>query len=117
MEREIRKVFGDLKREGIIGLAIVDKEGEVIESVLPSQVHLETFAIMGATIIGAASSAMSELDISGVDITTVYSGEGKIIYANTDVDLILCVVTDKSFEVENILEDIDNAVENLNQIF
>jgi len=117
MEKRIKKIFDDLRREGVVGLAAVDKEGEVIASDLPPTAHVETFGIMTATVIGASSSANSELDRGSVKITTIDSGKGKIILANTIGDLIICVVTDRSLDHQEMYSDIHSAVDKINEFF
>lgn len=113
----MKEVLDNLRRDGIIGMAIVDKEGEIITSKLPSQVHEETFGIMSATVIGASSSANSELGRGSVETAVLHSSLGKIVLANTDVGLILCLVTNESFDIQTIFDDIKNAVERLNMVF
>lgn len=117
MKREIREVLDNLRRDGIIGMAVVDKEGEIIASKLPGQVHEETFGIMSATVIGASSSANSELDRGSIEIAILHSDEGKIVLANTKVELILGLVTEESFDVQSMFDDIHDAVERLNVLF
>ncbi len=116
MMEDIDEVLQTLKREGVSGAAIVDKEGNVMESDLPAEVHVETFGIMCATIVGASNSLNSELGRSRVKKTIVDSDTGRIIIADAGEDLVLSVVIGESKRLGVLFDEIENAVERIKQI-
>lgn len=111
--------FGDilenLKKKGVYGSAIVDKEGGIIASDLPGGVHEDTFGIMCATITGASNSANSELDRGSVRRIIVDSEEGKIIITSTKNDLLLSVVVDESRRLGDLFEEINKSIETIKE--
>ncbi|MFP3871965.1 MAG: roadblock/LC7 domain-containing protein [Candidatus Natronoplasma sp.] len=113
MADEFGDVLENLKRKGVYGSAIIDREGGIITSDLPQEVHEETFGIMCATIIGASNSANSELERGSVKRIIVDSKEGKMIISNPGKDIILSVVVDTSGKLGALFEEINKTVENI----
>ncbi|MBS3782524.1 MAG: roadblock/LC7 domain-containing protein [Candidatus Thermoplasmatota archaeon] len=113
---EFKKVFEGLKKEGVLGLALVDKKGNVIKSDLPSDVHDETFGMMSATIIGASCRANPKLSKGGVERSIVHSKKGNIIISNTSGGLILSVLVDESQDTKALTEKIDKAANEIMKI-
>jgi predicted regulator of Ras-like GTPase activity (Roadblock/LC7/MglB family) len=103
----IRTAIGDLKtRLSAIGVALVSRDGQVLCSELPAGVYAETFAIMCATVLGAAVTAHRELDrrapervvIEGPDSTTVIAGCGR--------KALLIAMVDATTETTKLLGEI-----------
>ena len=58
---EVRKILDQLKAlEGIIGCGIVSKDGRLVEMRLPSNMNVETIAIMAATVFGGSMTLNTE---------------------------------------------------------
>jgi len=117
MNDGLNKVLRKLKKEGALGVALVDKKGNLIESDLPADVHDETFGMMSATIIGASCRASPRLSKGGVKRSIVHSKEGNIILSNTEENMILSVLVDEDKEVDTLLEKIDSAVNEIMEQF
>ncbi|MFW5945858.1 MAG: roadblock/LC7 domain-containing protein [Candidatus Natronoplasma sp.] len=117
MKEELKKVLGGLKDEDVLGVALVDKKGNLIESDLPPAVHDETFGMMSATIMGASSRASPKLSEGGVKRSIVHSQEGNIILSNTDKNMILSVLIDGSSDIDTYTEKVDAAVKEIKKLF
>ncbi len=52
------KVVQDL---GLIGAALIRKDGTVVKNILPDEIDKETFSVMCATIFGAAATVYGEM--------------------------------------------------------
>lgn len=115
MANKFGEILENLKKEGVYGSAIVDKEGGIIASNLPREVHEDTFGIMCATITGASNSANSELDRGSVRRIIVDSEEGKIIITSTEDDLLLSVVVDKSRKLGALFEEINKSIKTIKE--
>lgn len=115
MAKELAEILEDLKRKGVSGSAIVDREGGIIESDLPSKAHEETFGIMCATMMGASNSANSELERGSVKRIIVDSKEGKIILSSPGKDVIFSVIVDSSKRLGALFEEINKAVESIKE--
>lgn len=110
------EILDDLKIKGISGSAIIDKEGDIIETDLPEVVHEETFSIMCATVFGASTNANSELDRTSVNRIIVESNEGKIIITSVQQDRLLAVVVGDSEKLGVLFDEIKKAVKKIKQI-
>lgn len=64
---------------GAIASAIISRDGLVIAADLPEGVSMDTFAIMCATLIGAASTANSELRVGTPQSVLVESEDSKMV--------------------------------------
>jgi predicted regulator of Ras-like GTPase activity (Roadblock/LC7/MglB family) len=64
---------------GSIASAIISRDGLVIAADLPEGVSVDTFAIMCATLLGAASTANSELRVGTPTSVLVESEDSKMI--------------------------------------
>jgi len=97
-------VLEKLKQEGILGSAVISRDGIVLNSDLPSSTHEETFAIMCATIIGAANTANQELDRSNPEKVIVDSKEGRILIVSAGRNKILSVLIDSTHDLKTIFQ-------------
>ena len=90
-----------------VAVAIVSDDGRMLHSALPSGVSAESFAVMSATIVGAAATVSSDLKqtppdhivIRGVDFTT--------ILARFDAASLLVTVVGASADADLLLHRID----------
>ena len=64
---------------GSIASAIISRDGLVIAADLPDGVSMDTFSIMCATLIGAASTANSELRVGTPQSVPVESEDAKML--------------------------------------
>ncbi|HXQ78859.1 MAG TPA: roadblock/LC7 domain-containing protein [Thermoplasmata archaeon] len=100
-------------RIGGIATALVARNGVVLFADLPAGVPSETFAIMCATLFGAAATAGAELNrrppdrilIEGSDSTTVLVGKGE--------KALLVAVVDRSVDLARVLEEVGKLAERL----
>ncbi len=98
-------------RIGGIATALIARSGEVLYADVPAGVSAETFAIMCATIFGAAATADSELNrhlperilIEGNDSMTVIVGRGD--------QALLVAVVERSVELARVLEEVGKVAE------
>lgn len=91
---ELQRALKSLRSEfGSIASAIVSRDGILISSDIPEGVVPETFTIMCATMMGAASTAHSELRIGQPKIMRVTSEkhEAMLVSAGRKA-IIICVV-------------------------
>jgi len=114
LNKEYEDIFSELNRHGVLGAALVSREGMVQYSDLPVGVHQETFGIMVATMVGAAKAANSELDRSTPSKVIVDSPEGRVVVVTAGPKNILSVVVDSTFELAPLFKYLNKAVSNLN---
>lgn len=97
-------ILEKLKREGTLGSAVFSRDGVVLNSDLPSSTHEETFAIMCATIIGAANTANGELDRGKPEKVIIDSKEGRILLVSAGKNKILSVLVDSTHDLKKIFQ-------------
>ncbi|MGM0510459.1 MAG: roadblock/LC7 domain-containing protein [Thermoplasmatota archaeon] len=97
-------VLEKLKQEGILGSAVISRDGIVLNSDLPPSTHEETFAIMCATIVGAANTANKELDRSSPEKVIIDAKEGRILIVSAGRNKILSVLLDSTHDIKKIFQ-------------
>ncbi len=109
-------VLEKLKQEGILGSAVISRDGIVLNSDLPSSTHEETFAIMCATIIGAANTANKELDRSNPDKVIIDSEEGRILIVSAGRNKILSVLVDSTHDLKKIFQSVKKIASEIEEL-
>jgi predicted regulator of Ras-like GTPase activity (Roadblock/LC7/MglB family) len=79
---ELREMLKGLRQEGVRSSAVISRDGLVIASDLDAGSYVETFAIMCATLMGAAVTANMELKRGTPEKVTVESSDGKMLIMN-----------------------------------
>lgn len=95
---ELKPALRALKQScGSIASAIISRDGLVIAADVPEGVSVETFAIMCATLLGAASTAHSELRIGTPHSILVETDDAKMVVVGAGRKaLIVAVLLKKS---------------------
>jgi predicted regulator of Ras-like GTPase activity (Roadblock/LC7/MglB family) len=105
------RILNDLKRAGDIrALAVVSREGLPVTSLMPPDIHAETFAIMSATMLGAAETAALEMKQAIPDRLIVETDESKLLIMGAGDKMMLVVLAGSKSGVENIITDMDQAI-------
>jgi len=108
--RELKKVGG------VEASAVVSRDGILMASDIPDDVHGETFAIMSATMLGAAITANSELRKKLPERIIVESSDGRTIVAGAGSKSLLVVSTRGSVEMPTVMKAIDSAAGKIQEI-
>lgn len=97
----------DLKRR-IAGTATawVSRDGSVLFSDVPPGVSTETFAVMCATILGAAATGSSEFDHAPPEQIIIEGSDSKTVIVASGPKAFLVAVVDKSADVTNVLYEV-----------
>lgn len=82
------------QRQGV-HYALVSREGLPVSSKLPNNVHEETFAIMSATMLGAASTVNNELRGDEPQFITVKANEFETFLCGVTKDLLVVLIIPK----------------------
>jgi len=83
------------QRQGV-HYALVSREGQPVASKLPNAVHEETFAIMCATMLGAASTVNNELKGDEPEFMTVKSSGFETFLSGVTKDLLVVLIVPSS---------------------
>lgn len=101
---------------GAIASAVISRDGLVIAADVPEGVSMETFAIMCATLIGAASTAHSELRIGTPLHVTVESEDAKMVVVGAGRKAIIVAVVGKKGDANLALKKLDELADTIKMI-
>ncbi len=104
------------EKKGVMGSAIVTRDGMVLVGDLPSSIHNETFAIMCATMFGAAHTVNSDLDIGSPDMIVVDAKRGSLVIANAGKRELLAVILEEDYAVTEFVDIIQKAIDDFKSI-
>ncbi|HMK46855.1 MAG TPA: roadblock/LC7 domain-containing protein [Methanocella sp.] len=114
---DISRVVTDLKRVGgVRAVAVVSREGILIASDMPSDVHAETFAAMAAVMLCAAEAATLELERAVPDRLIVETDEGKLFIMGAGERSMLVVLTETRSGAGQIIVEMGRAVNRVQEI-
>jgi hypothetical protein len=112
----VEPILHEIKKlDGVDATAVVSRDGILVGAEIPPEVHGETFAIMSATMLGAAITANSELNKNMPSKVVVESDDGVCIVAGAGINSIL-VVSSKSSDRAKLLKVTDAAIEKLKKL-
>ena len=102
----VGSVIKDLKTKiGGIATALVSRDGLVLYADVPAGVYTETFAIMCATILGAAATANTELNRSPPERIVIDGQDSKTIIVGSGKKALLVAVVDQSADTTKVLAE------------
>ncbi|HTT44915.1 MAG TPA: roadblock/LC7 domain-containing protein [Thermoplasmata archaeon] len=105
--RNVGALLGDLKnRIGAIATALVSRNGLVVHAEMPSGGHAETFAVMCATILGAAATARSEVGRTPPERIVVEGGGSQLIMVPAGRQALLVAAVDESTELRAVVDEV-----------
>ncbi len=105
-------VIKDLKaRIGGLATALVSRDGLVLYADVPAGVYTETFAIMCATILGAAATANTELNRAPPERIVIEGNDSKTIIVGSGKKALLVAVVDQNADANRILAEVGKVAE------
>jgi predicted regulator of Ras-like GTPase activity (Roadblock/LC7/MglB family) len=101
---------------GAFASAVVSRDGLVIAADVPEGVSMETFGIMCATLLGAASTANSELRVGTPLHVVVESEDAKMIVVGAGRKALIVTVIGKKGDANIALKKLDEIADTLKMI-
>lgn len=102
----VGEVLRDLKgRIGGIAAALVSRNGLVLFADLPEGAFAETFAVMWATVLGAATTANGELDRAKPERIVIEGRDSTAILVGSGENALLVAVVDGSADTERAISE------------
>ncbi len=108
---DMENILESLREDGVLGSAIISKNGNILSSDLQSNVREETFAIMMATILGATQTVNSDLSMGSSSFIVIYSQKGKIIVANIGEKEFVAVITERNYNTTGLFGKLENITQ------
>jgi len=101
---------------GATASAVISRDGLVIAADVPEGVSMETFAIMCATLLGAASTANSELRVGTPLNVIVESEEAKMVVLGAGRKALIVAVIGKKADSSVALKKLEELAETIKMI-
>lgn len=102
MAKDVKGILGDfLRLDGVTAVAVVGRDGFVIESASKAKVDMEGLGAMVATAIGTSETLGSEFNMGSMEQYLVEFDRGKVIIAPAAND-IFAVVTDATAVIGSV---------------
>ena len=101
------------KEPGVLGAALVSRDGIAVRSSGKLALSRETFSAMTATFMGAAEIALAELDGGRMHSVVAATDRLKLIVVGATRDLLLVVSTQADVAHEKLLPRLEAAAQNV----
>jgi predicted regulator of Ras-like GTPase activity (Roadblock/LC7/MglB family) len=101
---------------GAIASAVISRDGLMIAADVPEGVSMETFGIMCATLLGAASTANSELRIGTPIHVTVETEDAKMLVVGAGRKALVVTVVGRKGDANLAVKKLDEIAEALKMI-
>jgi len=113
---EMQRALKSLRTEfGSIASAIISRDGILIASDIPGGVIAETFTIMCATMMGAASTAHSELRIGQPKMMRVISEKHEMMLVSAGRKMIIVCVVPIGVNIDQLQARLREIIESTQQ--
>jgi hypothetical protein len=114
---ELKPALRSLRQScGAMASAVISRDGLVIAADLPEGVSMETFAIMCATLLGAASTANSELKVGTPKHVVVESEDAKVVVVGAGRRALIVAVVGRKADAALVLKKLDEMADTIKMI-
>ena len=114
---DLQKALKDLKSEfGTVASAVISRDGILIVADIPENALPDTFTIMCATMMGAASTAHSELRIGQPKVLRVTSEKHEMILIGAGRKAIVCCVVPIGSRIEPLQQRLQQIIESVKEV-
>ncbi len=113
----IGQVLTDLKNVGDVeASAVVSRDGLLMAGDISSNIRAETFAAMSATMLGAAETAISELNKGVPNRVIVETSQGKIVATGAGPKALLVMMVRADAGLGLVLVEMDKAAGKIKEV-
>jgi len=117
IKEDLEILLGGLKRTGDVqASAVVSRDGLLMASDIPPGIHAEAFGAMNATMVGAAETAISELQKGVLARVVIESKDVKIIACGAGPKALLVVMSGPQAKLGFILMEMNKASEKVKEL-
>ena len=95
------------EEESVISAALIRRDGTLVASYPPEHTMTESFPIMCATVLGAAITANSELNIGEMSDVVISAGKGTTIIKDAGNHLLLVISIGENGDVAIVSQVLD----------
>ena len=113
----IDKLLADLKNVGgVMACAAASRDGLLIRSLMQNEKYIESLAAMSATMLGAAETATTHIEMGIPTRIIVESDNGKLIVTGAGPKALLILIANKNIGLGLILLELDKSAQKLKEI-
>jgi uncharacterized protein len=113
----VDKLLADLKNVGgVMACAAVSRDGLLIRSFMQKEQYVESLAAMSATMLGAAETATTHIEMGIPKRVIVESDNGKLIVVGAGPKALLILLANKNSGLGLILLELDRSAQKLKEI-
>jgi predicted regulator of Ras-like GTPase activity (Roadblock/LC7/MglB family) len=113
----IDKLLADLKNVGgVIACAAASRDGLLIRSLMHNEQYVESLAAMSATMLGAAETATTHVEMGIPTRVIVESDYGRLIVVGAGPKALLILLANNNIGLGLILLELDKSAEKLKEI-
>ena len=113
----IDKLLADLKNVGgVMACAAASRDGLLIRSLMQNERYIESLAAMSATILGAAETATTHVEMGIPTRIIVESDNGKLIVVGAGSKALLILLANRDSGLGLILIELDKSAQKLKEI-
>lgn len=109
-QQEVQRLLDDILQEhGILGAALISRDGLTITAVGRPEMQRETFSAMAATLLGAAEIALTEFGAGKTDCVTATTGRARMILIGASRDMLLVAMADRETPADALVKRMEEA--------
>ena len=113
----VDKLLADLKNVGgVMACAAASRDGLLIRSLIPNEQYVESLAAMSATMLGAAETATTHVEMGIPTRVIVESDNGKLIIVGAGPKALLILLANRNSGLGLILLELDKSAQKLKEI-
>lgn len=113
-EQQLKAYLDKLAAEpGIVGAALVSRDGISVLDAFKQPIHPETFSAMSATLMGAAEVALADLTGKRLRRVLANTDDVTLIAVGVSTELILVALADRGQPLDGFLAQVDEIAEHL----
>lgn len=109
---DLQKALKELKEEfGSVASAVISRDGLLIAADMPDGVTSETFTIMCATLMGAASTAHSEIKIGQPKLIRISSEKHEMVIAGAGRKSLAVSIVPIDSKIDDLRRKLDEIAD------
>ena len=113
----VDKLLTDLKNVGgVIACAAASRDGLLIRAIMQKEQFVESLAAMSATMLGAAETATTHVEMGVPKRVIVETDHGKLIIIGAGPKALLILLANQNIGLGLILLELDKSAEKLKEI-
>lgn len=113
----VDKLLADLKNVGgVMACAAASRDGLLIRSLMQNEKYVESLVAMSATMLGAAETATTHVEMGIPTRVIVESDNGRLIVVGAGPKALLILLANKNSGLGLILLELDRSAQKLKEI-